>query len=117
LCFALQICRKAKVSAEYKGRKLKRLLQQTWTGHLDQVRIVTENFNDVMNLLQIFEENDDDTDITYTAIGLKTQLMKPELRFIVTVVQIVLLILNQMNKLLQAENCDLLSTISIADEC
>lgn len=47
-----KFCRKPTVAILYKGEKLKRLLDQHWTGHFGTVSVILRSFDDLATLLR-----------------------------------------------------------------
>ncbi|RXM27563.1 hypothetical protein EOD39_2936 [Acipenser ruthenus] len=50
-----QFLRKPTVAAKYMGEKLKRLLEQRWTGHLDTVSVIMKSLDSIIHLLREIE--------------------------------------------------------------
>ncbi|KAL1268635.1 hypothetical protein QQF64_033998 [Cirrhinus molitorella] len=52
VCNALyKYCKKPTIAAHYKGERLKRLLEQRWTGHLATVSVLLNNYKEITSLL------------------------------------------------------------------
>ena len=53
ICNALyNFCRKPTVALQYRGDRLKRLLDQRWTGHLATVAVIVSSFKDIISVLE-----------------------------------------------------------------
>jgi hypothetical protein len=106
--------RRPNVAAVYKGHKLTRLLEQRWSGHLDQLKVVTADYDDIINLLEYFCSSDEcSADVRIDAVGLLNEVKKPMFCFTAVLMKQILLLLNPANQMLQAEKCDLLSAVSL----
>ncbi|KAL1272019.1 hypothetical protein QQF64_031035 [Cirrhinus molitorella] len=52
VCNALyKYCKKPTITVHYKGERLKRLLEQRWTGHLATVSVLLNNYKEITSLL------------------------------------------------------------------
>ncbi|MGH0161622.1 UNVERIFIED_CONTAM: hypothetical protein FKN15_057067, partial [Acipenser sinensis] len=101
--------------------KLKRLLEQRWTGHYCTVGVVMKSFNSIVELLsEIQSTRGHGTEVKIEAIGLLKQVSAVDFKFIAHMVQKNLSILDTPNKMLQEEKSDLLSAVEVvhsASEC
>ena len=100
LCAKLyNFIRRPKVAAIYDGTKIKRLLEQRWTGHLETTEIA--------NVLEECDSSND-VDVSVEATGLLSCIRKKEFLFIALTVKEVLQAMKPANDLLQDRTCDLL---------
>ncbi|KAJ0066809.1 hypothetical protein NL108_002860, partial [Boleophthalmus pectinirostris] len=109
-----KFCRKPTVALHYKGAHLKRLLEQRWTGHLATVSVILKSFDDIKSVL-----TDADTVLDYgaetrmEAAGLLHEVSEPSFMFLANFTHKVLALLDPPNKLLQREDTDLLTGLSV----
>lgn len=115
LCNSLyKFCRKPTVAVHCKGAHLKRLLEQRWTGHLATVSVIRKSFDDIMSIL-----TDADTVLDYgaetrmEAAGLLREVSEPRFSFIANATHKVLSLLDPPNKILQREDTDLMTGLSV----
>lgn len=120
-CCLYKFFRKPTVAAQYKGERLKRLLDQRWTGHLATVSVIIGSFKDITSLLsEIDAERAYGAEMRMEAIGLLREVSGPAFMFIAIFVQKLLMLLDGPNRLLQAEDMDLLTGLELvasATEC
>lgn len=109
-----KFCRKPTVAMHYKGVHLKRLLEQRWTGHLATVSVIPKSFNDIKLIM-----TDADTVLNYgaetrmEATGLLREVSEPSFMFLANLTHRVHSLLDPPNKLLQREDTDLLTGLSV----
>ena len=108
--------RRYSVAQEYSdtgGRKLKRILEQRWTGHHQSVCTVLEEFDNIMQTLQYIAG----TWITEAieAAGLQKQLNHPDFMPVLQTVKDVLDILMPLNMAFQSENIDIGTGLTLID--
>ncbi|KAL0968294.1 hypothetical protein UPYG_G00264930 [Umbra pygmaea] len=109
-----KFCRKPTVAMHYKGAHLKRLLAQRWTGHLATVSVILKSFNDIKSIL-----TNADTVLNYgaetrmEATGLLRETSEPSFMFLANLTHRVLSLLDPPNKLLQREDTDMLTGLSV----
>uniref|UniRef100_H3BAF9 DUF4371 domain-containing protein n=1 Tax=Latimeria chalumnae TaxID=7897 RepID=H3BAF9_LATCH len=113
--------RKPTVAVHYKGEKLKGLLEQRWTGHYGTVSVITKSFDSIFELLtEVENTRAHGTDVRIEATGLLKEISAPHFKFIAHMVHKILQLLDAANKMLQAEQTDLLSAVKViqsASEC
>jgi len=98
----------------YNGQKLKRLLEQRWTGHLATVTVIIKSFNSILSLLQeIEDEQTSSTEIRVEATGLLKAITQPSFHFISCMIHKVLSLLDPPNTLLQAHTINLFTGVSV----
>lgn len=98
----------------YKGEHLKRLLEQRWTGHLATISIILNNFEEITSLLtEIDSVRAHGPELRMEAVGLLRKISTPSFLFIANLVHEVLALLDPPNKLLQREDTDLWTGLSI----
>uniref|UniRef100_A0A3B1J476 DUF4371 domain-containing protein n=1 Tax=Astyanax mexicanus TaxID=7994 RepID=A0A3B1J476_ASTMX len=120
-CNALyKFLRKPTVSAQYSGEKLKRLLDQRWTGHLDTVSVILKSLNTLAELLSELETSRTCVDVKIEAAGLHKAITATNFKFIASMIHKVLGLLDPPNKLLQSERTDLITAVQLiqhASDC
>lgn len=113
-CTLYRFFRKPTVSAQYKGERLKRLLEQRWTGHLSTVSAIIKSYEEIISLLsEIDAERRYGAEVRMEAIGLLREISQPAFMFIAHFVKTVLMLLDGPNKLLQSEDMDLLTGLEL----
>lgn len=122
VCRALyNFSRKPTVALHYKGERLKRLLDQRWTGHLASVSVILASLNDITSLLtEIDCVRAYGAEVRMEAVGLLREVSEPSFIFIAQLVHKMLKLLDPPNKLLQGEETDLLTGLRLvtsAAEC
>ncbi|KAI2645227.1 Zinc finger MYM-type protein 1 [Labeo rohita] len=115
VCNALyKYCKKPTIAVHYKGERLKRLLEQRWTGHLATVSVILNNFEEITSLLtEIDSVRAHGPELRMEAVGLLREISTPSFLFIANLVHEVLALLDPPNKLLQREDTDLWTGLSI----
>ena len=94
----------------YHGNRLKRLLDQRWTGHWETLSNIITSFDDLVVLLKDAEINKrGSADIRVEASGLLKNVLSTEFVFIAKTTFLVLDTLKPTDKLLQDRSIDLLS--------
>lgn len=101
--------RRPKLVKIYDGTKLKRLLEQRWSGHLGTVSTILENHEKIVDALESCEENGCDAAICIEATGLLKQIRSRKYMFIAYCVHAVLSLIKPADKLLQSSDCDLMT--------
>ena len=100
--------RKPKVNQLYGGTSLKRVLDTRWTGHLDAVNAVVNNFEVVQETIAKVAQSDEfDGDTVATAIGLQTIVRRPTFVYTAIAMQKILGMLRPADKCLQSRETDL----------
>ncbi|KAL0151861.1 hypothetical protein M9458_052862, partial [Cirrhinus mrigala] len=113
VCNALyKFLRKPTVAAQYKGQKLKRLLDQRWTGHLDTVSVVLKS-HDTLEFLNEIATTRKGADIKLEAVGLHKAITEPAFKFLSCVMYKVLGLMDPPNRMLQAEQTDLMTAVQL----
>ena len=100
-------CVAPKLAAIYDGTKIKRLLEQRWTGHLETTDSIIRNHAEIANVLESCDSSND-VDVSVEATGLLSCIRKKEFLFIALTVKEVLQAMKPANDLLQDRTCDLL---------
>ncbi|KAI7789318.1 putative homeobox-containing protein 1 [Triplophysa rosa] len=107
-------CKKPTIAVHYKGERLKRLLEQRWTGHLATVLVILKNFKEITSLLtEIDSVRAHGPELRMEAVGLLREMTASSFLFIANFVHEVLALLDPPNKLLQREDTDLWAGLSI----
>ncbi|XP_063039724.1 uncharacterized protein LOC134434959 [Engraulis encrasicolus] len=105
-----KFCRKPTVAILYKGERLKRLLDQRWTGHLNTVSAILQSFDDLVALLKDIDgKRSCGAEVRVEASGLLRIMAEPSFRFIAEMVHRILSFLDPPNAMLQREDMDLLT--------
>ena len=109
--------RKPKVAAVYKGHKLRRLLEQRWTGHLQTTCAILDNYEELLELLRYCSDSATpvDSETSIQAIGLHAKLSNLEFVFIAKCVRCILTILDPANNSLQSKSMDLFTASEVID--
>ncbi len=77
VCNALyKFLRKPTVAAQYKGEKLKRLLHQRRTGHLDMVSVVLKSHNTLVDFLNQIATKGEGADVKLEAVSIPEPTLK-----------------------------------------
>ncbi len=115
VCNALyKYCKKPTIAVHYKGERLKRLLEQRWTGHLATVTVILNNIKEITSLLtEIDSVRAHGPELRMEAVGLLREITAPSFLFIAYLVHEVLALLDPPNKLLQREDTDLWTGLGI----
>ncbi|ROI52181.1 Zinc finger MYM-type protein 1 [Anabarilius grahami] len=122
ICNALyNFCRKPTVALQYRCDRLKRLLDQRWTGHLATVAVIVSSFEDITSVLEhVSSARTYGAEVRMEAVGLLREVSDESFIFICHFIHKVLLLLNPANVILQGEDTDLLTgmkLVSSAAEC
>ncbi|CAJ1057873.1 uncharacterized protein LOC128440739 [Xyrichtys novacula] len=106
--------RKPTVAAVYTGEKLKRLLEQRWTGHLATVKVIMNSCDDIVHLLQEIEGIPTiGADVRIEATGLLKAITEPSFPFIACMTHQILGLLDPPNTALQAKSTDLYTGVRL----
>lgn len=108
--------RKPTVAMLYKGETLKRLLDQRWTGHLATVKVVVKSFHDIFTLLTEVENTGGfGAEVRVGATGLRRAITQRGFLFIAHLVMKLLSLFEPPNRLLQAEDMDLFTAVTLVN--
>ena len=108
--------RKPTVAMLYKGETLKRLLDQRWTGHLATVKVVVKSFRDIFTLLTEVENTGGlGAEVRVGATGLLRAITQRSFLFIAHLVMKLLSLFEPPNRLLQAEDMDLFTAVTLVN--
>ena len=111
-----KFCRRPTVALLYKGERLKRLLEQRWTGHFGTASVVLRSFDDLVTLLkEIDSQRTYGADVRVEAAGLLRTMSEPSFRFIAEMVHSILSYLDPLNTILQSEDMDLLTGMQLVN--
>ncbi len=105
--------KKPTVAAQYKGEKLKRLLEQRWTGHLDMVSVVLKSYTALVDFLKEIRTTGASADVKIEAVGLHKAITERSFTFLTCVMHKVLGLMDPANRMLQAEDTDLLTAVQL----
>ena len=116
ICSSLyNFTRKHTVAAIYDGTRLKRLLDQRWTGHLETTEAILNNYDKLLDLLQHCAESALSAEIAVQATGLLAMMSNRQFLFIANFVRTLLTILEPANASLQSKTMDLLTASEIVN--
>ena len=101
------------LSQFYEGTKLKRLLEQRWSGHLTTITAVINNHQHLIELMDSCDERVPDSDTCVEAAGLLKIIRQKKFMFILHAVQQILLILKPADQQLQERETDILTGIQL----
>ncbi|KAL7381763.1 hypothetical protein ABVT39_010907 [Epinephelus coioides] len=108
--------RKPTVAILYKGETLKRLLDQRWTGHLATVKVVVKSFHNIATLLIEMENTRGlGAEVRIEATGLLCAVTQRSFLFIAHLVMKLLSLFELLNRLLQAEDMDLFTAVTLVN--
>lgn len=108
--------RKPTVTILYKGDTLKRLLDQRWTGHLAMVKVVVKSFHNISTLLTEVENTRGlGAEVHVKATGLLHAITQRSFLFIAHLVMKLLSLFEPPNRLLQAEDMDLFTAVTLVN--
>lgn len=110
--------RRPNVARLYEGKKLKRLLEQRWSGHLATTTVLLDNFQAIVDVLTLCEasvEVDGNTGVE--ASGLLKRIANAKLLFIGYAVRQILELLQPADQILQARVSHLLTGIRVVSAC
>lgn len=117
ICRALyKFTRRPNIAEIYDGVKLKRLLDQRWTGHLATVQVIIESLCEIQEMLSFCSTSSLlKGDVVALAIGLAAQVNDPKFRIIGHMMLTVLSTLNPANIMLQSDSIDLVDGIALVE--
>lgn len=110
--------RRPVIAQHYDGERLKRLLDQRWTGHLATVTTVRRCYQELLDLLEaVATYSKSPGDDVVEAIGYSHQMKS--LRFIISLatVENILLTFKPVNAMLQSKSMDLGTALPLLEEC
>ncbi|KAJ4944530.1 hypothetical protein JOQ06_013073, partial [Pogonophryne albipinna] len=106
--------RKPTVAAVYTGEKLKRLLDQRWTGHLATVTVIMKSFEHIVHLLREIEDNQTSAaEVRIESTGILKAITQPSFQFIACMMYQILSLLDPPNTALQAKSTDLYTGVRL----
>ena len=105
--------RKPTVAAQYTGLKLKRLLDQRWTGHLATVSVVLKSHATLVEFFRELAATRTTREVSFEADGYHRSIIHPQFRFLAGMMHKVLGLMDLPNTMLQAESADLLTGIKL----
>ncbi|KAK0131577.1 hypothetical protein N1851_033753 [Merluccius polli] len=105
--------KKPTVATQYKGQKLKRLLDQRWTGHLDTVSVVLKSHTALVDFLKEIGTMGASADVKIEAVGLHKAITERSFKFLTGVMHKVLGLMDPANWMLQAEETDLITAVRL----
>ncbi|KAJ4925626.1 hypothetical protein JOQ06_018351 [Pogonophryne albipinna] len=106
--------RKPTVAAVYTGEKLKRLLDQRWTGHLATVTVIMKSLEHIVHLLREIEDNQTSAaELRIESTGILKAITQPSFQFIACMMYQILSLLDPPNTALQAKSTDLYTGVRL----
>ncbi|CAL8361880.1 unnamed protein product [Arctogadus glacialis] len=106
--------RSVTVAAEYTGEKLKRLLEQRWTGHLATVTVILKSIDNIVHLLRGIESTQTSAaEVRMEATGLLKAITQPSFLVIACMTHQILSLLDPPNTALQAKSTDLYTGVRL----
>ncbi|KAK0153461.1 Zinc finger MYM-type protein 1 [Merluccius polli] len=106
--------KKPTVAAVYTGEKLKRLLEQRWTGHLATVTVILKSFDNIVHLLRGIDSTQTSAaEVRMEATGLLKVITRPSFLFIACMTHQILSLLDPLNTALQANSTDLYTGVRL----
>ncbi|KAJ4949032.1 hypothetical protein JOQ06_020551 [Pogonophryne albipinna] len=104
--------RKPTVAAVYTGEKLKRLLDQRWTGHL--ATVIMKSLEHIVHLLREIEDNQTSAaEVRIESTGILKAITQPSFQFIACMMYQILSLLDPPNTALQAKSTDLYTGVRL----
>ncbi|KAJ4934288.1 hypothetical protein JOQ06_007087 [Pogonophryne albipinna] len=101
------------VTPVYTGQRLKRLLDQRWTGHLGTVSVIVNSFDSVEQFLAEIDSSGLPTQLRVEAAGLLKAVQEPHFKFTAVMVHKILALLDPPNKFLQDKKTDLYTGVKV----
>ena len=100
----------------YKGKTLKRLLDQRWTGHLATVKVVVKSFYDIFTLLTEVENTQGlGAEVRVEATGLLRYITLQRFLFTAHLVKKRVSLFEPPNRLPQADDMDLFTAVTLVN--
>ena len=110
--------KRAAIANIYDGVRLKRLLDQRWTGHLQTVQAILSSFSDIVDMLTVASKSNTlHGDLIVLAVGYLAQVHDEQFVVTAKIMQTILFTLNPANKMLQDECIDLCHATEIIQSC
>jgi hypothetical protein len=112
------LTRRPLIAQHYDGEKLKRLLDQRWTGHLATVSVVRKCYHELLDLLGAVQTYSGSSgDDVAEAIGYAKQMKSLQFITSLAIVEKILLTLNPLNSMLQSKSMNLGMALTLLNEC
>ncbi|RXN04563.1 zinc finger MYM-type 1-like protein [Labeo rohita] len=89
------------------------MLDQRWTGHLDTVSVVLKSHDTLVEFLNEIATTRKGADIKLEAVGLHKAITEPAFKFLSCVMYKVLGLMDPPNRMLQAEQTDLMTAVQL----
>uniref|UniRef100_A0A2A4K8G3 DUF4371 domain-containing protein n=2 Tax=Heliothis virescens TaxID=7102 RepID=A0A2A4K8G3_HELVI len=102
-----------KVSALYGGKRIGRLLEQRWSGHLAVTKVIYDNYSSILQTLKEIKNGRFNGDDVAKSIGIKKVMLDLEFRMAMVVAKKVLSTLQPADAALQARSAGLKDAITI----
>ncbi|XP_047027517.1 zinc finger MYM-type protein 1-like [Helicoverpa zea] len=102
-----------KIAALYDGKRIGRLLEQRWSGHLAVTKVVYDNYSSILQTLKEIKNGRFNGDDVAKSIGIKKVMLDLEFRIAMVVAKKILSTLQPADKALQARSAGLKDAITI----
>ena len=110
--------RRPTLSRLYEGNKLKRLLDQRWSGHFATTTAMLDNYTAVVDVLEVCGESGNcDAATSIEACGLLKKIQNAQFLFVAYTVRQILELLKPADQMLQSRDCHLLAGNSVVSSC
>ncbi|GBP82763.1 hypothetical protein EVAR_94921_1 [Eumeta japonica] len=102
-----------KIAALYDGKRIGRLLEQRWSGHLAVTKVVYDNYSSILQTLKEIKNGRFNGDDVAKSIGIKKVMLDLEFRIAMVVAKKILSTLQPADAALQARSAGLKDAITI----
>lgn len=102
-----------KIAALYDGKRIGRLLEQRWSGHLAVTKVVNDNYSSILKTLDEIKNDRFNGDDVAKSVGIKKVMPNLEFRMAMVVAKKILSMLEPADAALQARNAGLKDAITI----
>lgn len=102
-----------KIAALYGGKRIGRLLEQRWSGHLAVTKVVSDNYLSILNTLDAIKNDRFNGNDVAKSVGIKKVMLNLEFRMAMVVAKKILLMFQPADAALQARSAGLKDAITI----
>ena len=108
--------RRPLIAQHYDGKRLQRLLQQRWTGHLVTISTIKSCYPQLLELLNTIalHPKSSGSDVA-EAVGYSRQMQSVKFQIIVSTLEVILLVFKPINAMLQSKDMDLSTALPLLD--
>lgn len=103
----------AKIAALYDGKRIGRLLEQRWSGHLAVTEVVNDNYSSILTTLDEIKRDKFNGEDVAKSVGIKKVMLNLEFRMAMVVARKILSMLQPADAALQARSAGLKDAIKI----